>query len=146
MRGEICHMNDPTHTGTPPATPGVVSKPSPFSVENTLARLRASIEGHHLSTFAQIDHSDEAKRAGLSMQEAHVVIFGSPKAGTPLMVASPLLALDLPLRALVWQDQAGEVWVSYQSTAYLAERYAIPADLTGNIAGIDALVAGVLQG
>jgi uncharacterized protein (DUF302 family) len=144
--GEVCRMNDPTRTGMPPAAEGVVSKPSPFSVENTLERLRASIEGHHLSVFAQIDHSDEAKRVGLSMQEAHVLIFGSPKAGTPLMVASPLLALDLPLRALVWQDQAGEVWVSYQSTTFLAERYAIPADLSGNIAGIDALVAGVLQG
>jgi uncharacterized protein (DUF302 family) len=61
------------------------------------------------------------------------------------MIVSPLLALDLPLKALVWQDQAGEVWVSYQSTAYLAERYTIPADLTGNIAGLDTLVAGVLQ-
>jgi uncharacterized protein (DUF302 family) len=95
-----------------PGAEGVLSKPSPFSVENTLARLRASIEGHHLRIFAQIDHSDEAKRAGLTMQEAHVLIFGSPQAGTPLMIVSPLLALDLPLKALVWQDQAGEVWVS----------------------------------
>src|SRR5215469_11646034 len=139
-------MNDSTRTGMAPAADGVISKPSPFSVENTLARLRASIEGHHLRIFAQIDHSEEAKHTGLSMQEAHVLIFGSPQAGTPLMIVSPLLALDLPLKALVWQDQAGEVWVSYQSTAYLAERYTIPADLTSNIAGIDALVAGVLQG
>ena len=139
-------MNDLTRAGTAaPAAPGVVSKASPFSVENTLERLRASVESHHLSIFAQIDHSDEAKGAGLSMQEAHVLIFGSPKAGTPLMVASPLLALDLPLKALVWQDQAGEVWVSYQSTSYLAERYSIPSELTGNIAGIDSLIAGVLQ-
>jgi uncharacterized protein (DUF302 family) len=139
-------MHDATHMGMPPAALGVISKASPYSAEKTLERLRASVESHHLSIFAQIDHSDEAKRAGLSMQEAHVLIFGSPKSGTPLMVASPLLGLDLPLKALVWQDQAGEVWVSYQSAAYLAERYAIPGDLTGNIAGIDALVADVVQG
>jgi len=107
--------------------------------------LKSSIESHHLTLFAQIDHSDEAKRVGLSMQEAHLLIFGSPQAGTPLMIASPLLALALPLKALVWQDQAGQVWVSHDSSAYLESRFAIPAELVKNIAGIEGVIASALQ-
>jgi uncharacterized protein (DUF302 family) len=78
------------------------------------------------------------------MQEAKLLVFGSPRAGTPLMVASPLLALDLPLKVLVWRNRDGAVLVSYNATAYLARRYGVPEDLVGNIAGIDALVEGVL--
>ncbi|HAE83053.1 MAG TPA: hypothetical protein DCL75_16340 [Ktedonobacter sp.] len=85
-------------------------------------------------------------RVGLKMQEAHVLIFGNPQAGTPLMIASPLLALDLPLKVLVWQSGDGRVWVSYTSTAYLATRYSIPQELTGNIAGIDGLIESTLRG
>ena len=138
-------MSDLRQTGTPPSVEGVVSRPSPFSVETTVGRLRASVQRHNLTIFAQIDHSDEAKRVGLTMPEAHVLIFGSPRAGTPLMIASPLLALELPLKALVWQDQAGQVWVSYDSSAYLAQRFAIPARLVKNIAGIDGVIARALQ-
>src|SRR5260221_3620755 len=138
-------MSDPTRAGTPPAVEGVVNRPSPFSVQTTLERLRASVQSHHLAIFAQIDHSDEAKRVGLTMPEAHLLIFGSPQAGTPLMIASPLLALALPLKALVWQDQAGQVWVSYNSSSYLASRFAIPAELVKNIAGIDGVIASALQ-
>ena len=139
-------MSDPTQAGTPPSVEGVVSRPSPFSVETTMERLKATIQSHNLSIFAQIDHSDEAKQVGLTMQEAHVLIFGSPRAGTPLMIASPLLALELPLKALVWQDAAGQVWVSSDSSAYLASRFAIPAELVKNIAGVDGMIAGTLQG
>jgi uncharacterized protein (DUF302 family) len=122
-----------------------VSRPSPFAVDATLERLKSSVQSHHLTLFAQIDHSDEAKRVGLTMPPAHLLIFGSPQAGTPLMIASPLLALELPLKALVWQDQAGQVWVSYDSSAYLAQRFAIPARLVKNIAGIDGVIARALQ-
>ncbi len=79
------------------------------------------------------------------MQEAHVLIFGNPKAGTPLMIASPLLALDLPLKVLVWRSDDGRVWVSYISVAYLAARYSIPQELIGNIAGIDGLIESALR-
>ena len=139
-------MNDPAQTGMPPSAEGIVTKPSPFSVEQTLDRLKESVQNHGLRLFAQIDHSDEAERAGLSMPPAHVLIFGSPRAGTPLMNASPLLALELPLKALVWQDLTGQVWVSYDSSAYLASRFAIPAELVKNIAGVDPLITGALQG
>jgi uncharacterized protein (DUF302 family) len=139
-------MNHTTPSGTPPLVEGIVSRPSPFSVEETLGHLEAVIQSHNLTLFAHIDHSGEARRVGLSMQEAHVLIFGNPKAGTPLMIASPLLALDLPLKVLVWQSADGQVWVSSTSIAYLKARYAIPQELIGNIAGIDALIEQALQG
>jgi uncharacterized protein (DUF302 family) len=133
-------------TPVTPAVEGIVSKPSPYGVGETLRRLEETVRGKGLTIFARVDHSDEAQRAGLAMQPAHVLFFGSPKAGTPLMVASPLLALDLPLKALVWQDAGGRVWVSYTSPAYLAARYAIPDELVKNIAGIEAVVAATVQG
>jgi uncharacterized protein (DUF302 family) len=128
-----------------PSAPGVITKSSPHSVPETLERLQQTIHAKGLTLFAHIDHSAAAREVGLTMQEAHVLIFGSPKAGTPLMAASPLVALDLPLRTLVWQDKDGHTWVSYTSTAYLAERYSIPDALVTNIAGIDALVDAALR-
>jgi uncharacterized protein (DUF302 family) len=122
-----------------------MTRPSPFSVEETVERLRAAIHGRNLNIFAQIDHSGEARRIGLEMQEAHVLIFGSPRAGTPLMIASPLVALDLPLKALIWQSEDSRVWVSTTSIAYLQARYALPQALVGNIAGVDALIEQALQ-
>jgi uncharacterized protein (DUF302 family) len=145
ITGERHIMNNPFNAGTLPSVEGIVSRPSPFSVEETLERLKAALHNRNLSLFAQIDHSEEAKRVGLTMQEAHVLIFGSPKAGTPLMIASPLLALDLPLRILVWQSEDNLVWVSNTSSTYLQARYAIPQELIGNISGIDDLIEHVLH-
>jgi len=139
-------MNDPKTSATPPSVEGIVTRPSPFSVEETLARLQEAIRSRKLNLFAHIDHSGEAKRVGLKMQEAHVLIFGSPKGGTPLMIASPLLALDLPLKVLVWQGEDDQVWVSSTNAAYLKVRYSIPQELIGNIAGVDALIEQTLQG
>ncbi len=139
-------MNEPTTSGTPPSVEGIVSRPSPFSVEETLERLKAAIQSRNLNIFAQIDHSEEAKRVGLTMQEAHVLIFGNPKGGTPLMIASPLLALDLPLKVLVWQSADEQVWVSTTSVAYLRDRYTIPQELAGNLAVVDAVIEQSLQG
>ncbi len=139
-------MNEPTKPGTPPSVEGIVSRPSPFAVEQTLARLKAAIHNRNLILFAHIDHSGEARQVGLTMQEAQVLIFGSPKAGTPLMIASPLLALDLPLKVLVWQGEDDQVWVSSTSSDYLRVRYALPQELIGNIAGVDALIEQTLQG
>ena len=124
---------------------GIVTKASPYtSVSETLEHLRQTVREKGLEEFAFIDHSGAAERVGLEMQEAKLLIFGSPRAGTPLMVASPLLALDLPLKFLVWCNRDGDVLVSYNATSYLARRYDIPQDLVGNIAGIDALVQGAL--
>ena len=140
------NMNNPTKSGTPPSVEGIVTRPSPFSVEETLERLQEVIRSRNLTLFAQIDHSGEARRVGLKMQEAHVLIFGNPKGGTPLMIASPLLALDLPLKVLVWQSADDQVWVSTNSMTYLRDRYAIPQELVGNLAVVDAVIEQALQG
>ena len=139
-------MNEPTKPGSPPSAEGIVTRPSPFSVEETLVRLQEAIHSRNLTLFAHIDHSGEARRVGLTMQEAHVLIFGNPKGGTPLMIASPLLALDLPLKVLVWQGEDDQAWVSSTSSDYLRVRYAIPQELIGNIAVVDALIEQALQG
>jgi len=124
---------------------GIVTRMSPSrSVSEVLVRLQKEVHEKGLDVFALIDHSGAAERAGLEMQDAKLLIFGSPKVGTPLMVASPLLALDLPLKVLVWRNRDGEVLVTYNATSYLAHRHDIPENLVRNIAGIDALVEGAL--
>lgn len=138
-------MSEASSVEALPTAEGVTTRRSPFTVAETLQRLEAAMQAHNLTVFARIDHSDAAKQIGLSMQEAHVLIFGNPKSGTPVMVASPLLALDLPLKALVWQSRDGRVWVSTTSAAYLQARYAIPQELIGNIAGAEPLIEHVLQ-
>ncbi len=124
---------------------GVVTKPSRYTVAETLQRLENNIRSKGLTIFARIDHSGEAEQVGLKMNDAKLLIFGSPKAGTPLMIASPLLALDLPLKALVWKDSKGQVMVSYNSVTYLTNRYNLPDDLAKNIAGIDPLIETALS-
>src|SRR5208337_3612955 len=109
---------------------GVVTKPSSYTTAETLERLENTVRSNGLTIFVRIDHSGEAERAGLKMQDAKLLIFRGPKAGTPLMIASPLLALDLPLKALVWKDKEGRVLVSYNSVTYLTKRYNLPVDLT----------------
>lgn len=129
---------------TAPIAQGVVTRPSPFSIEETLNRFQAAFQSHNLTIFAHINHTQEAQQVGLTMQEAHVLIFGNPKAGTPLMVASPLIALDLPLKVLVWQSKDNQVWVSSTDSQYLKVRYSIPEELIKNIAGADKLIEQVL--
>ena len=124
---------------------GIVTKASRHSVQQTLDRLKDTIRTKGLSIFAIIDHSAEAEKVGLKMQEAKLIILGSSRAGTPLMIASPLLALDLPLKVLAWKDKDGRVWINYNSVSYLANRYDLPSELARNIAGIDALVKGALH-
>ncbi len=127
-----------------PDSNGITSISSPFSVEFTLEKLQALIATKGLHLFAHIDHRAGAIAAGLDMQPAHVLIFGHAKAGTPLMVASPLLALDLPLKVLIWEDAAGKVWVSFNTPEFLIQRHALPPDLAKNISGVEALVKGAL--
>ncbi|MGC2183817.1 MAG: DUF302 domain-containing protein [Terriglobales bacterium] len=123
---------------------GMVHLSSPYSVAETIARLEALLQAQGLTEFCRIDHSGEAEKVGLTMPPTQVIIFGSPKGGTPLMIASPTLAIDLPLKALVWQDAAGQVRVSYNSPEYLKQRHNIPDDLLTNIAGIGLLLQKVV--
>jgi uncharacterized protein (DUF302 family) len=118
---------------------GLTHLASPYSVADTLTRLESVIASKGLTIFARIDHSGEAAKVGLTMQPTELLLFGSPKSGTPLMVASPTLAIDLPLKALVWQDVEGAVWLSYNSTEYLQQRHTIPATLIQNIAGVRSI-------
>lgn len=120
---------------------GLVHLRSGYSVPETLARLETILHSKNLTVFARVDHSGEAAKAGLAMRPTHLIIFGSPKAGTPLMVASPTLAIDLPLKALAWEDAEGAVWLSYNSPEYLKRRHEIPDELPPNIAGVGALLA-----
>lgn len=91
--------------------------------------------------FALVDHSGEAEKVGIKMRPTKLLVFGSPKAGTPLMLAAPSIAIDLPLKILVWEDAQGKVWVSYNSSDYLRERHSLPQDLLQNIAVVEALAA-----
>ncbi|MBS1853328.1 MAG: DUF302 domain-containing protein [Acidobacteria bacterium] len=129
---------------TLPPENGLVHLSSPYSVAETLARLNALLQSAALTVFAHIDHSGEAEKAGLSLRPTQLVIFGSPKAGTPLMVASPTLAIDLPLKALIWEDAEGKVWLSYNLPEYLEQRHNVPHDLVANIAGIGKLLQKVV--
>jgi len=124
---------------------GIVTKPSKYAVTETLERLENAIRSKGLTIFARIDHSGEAERVGLKMNDEKLLIFGSPKAGTPLMITSPLLALDLPLKALVWKDNEGKVMVSYNSVAYLSNRYSLSNGLAKNIAAIDPIIESALS-
>jgi uncharacterized protein (DUF302 family) len=120
------------------AADGIVTKASPRSVGNTIARLTEMLGSKGLTTFAVIDQRAEAQRVGLDLRETTLVIFGSPSAGTPVMDYSPLTALDLPLKILVWDDQ-GQTEVSYVAPAELMQRYGLPAELGANLAGIEAI-------
>jgi len=104
---------------------GLVSKPSRYSVPETMDRLVAVLQAKGMTVFDRIDHSGTAKKAGLSMRANQLVIFGNPKGGTPLMVAAPTVAIDLPLKALAWEDADGKVWLGYNSPTWLKERHGI---------------------
>jgi uncharacterized protein (DUF302 family) len=117
---------------------GIVTKLSPLPVAGTVAKLTGILSAKGIKLFAVIDQSAEARQVGLSLRATTLVIFGSPAAGTPVMVTSPLAALDLPLKVLVWDDD-GQTKVTYYSPAALAARYHLGANLAGNLAAIDAL-------
>jgi uncharacterized protein (DUF302 family) len=124
---------------------GIVSIPSPYSVPDTLERVESVLREKGLTVFALVDHSGEAEKAGMKMRPTQLLIFGSPRAGTPLMVAAPSLAIDLPLKALAWQDASGQVWLSYNSPEYLQHRHGVPNELLKNIAGAGALMQRAVE-
>jgi uncharacterized protein (DUF302 family) len=123
------------------ADSGIVSIPSNHSVDQTVEKLEGILQAKGVKLFALVDHSGEAERAGMRMHPTKLVIFGNPKAGTPLMLASPGIAIDLPLKILVWEDGNGKVWISYNSPAYLQARHSLPQDLVQNIVVVEALAA-----
>src|ERR1700727_1492575 len=119
--------------------PGYISKLSPHSVPETIQRLSALLKSKGVAIFALIDHSGEAEKAGLHMPPTQLLIFGNPKGGTPIMLAVPLSAIDLPIKALAWQDAEGKVWLSYNDPQYLKTRFSVPDELLASISGLNAL-------
>jgi uncharacterized protein (DUF302 family) len=124
---------------------GLIHLASQHSVEETMRRLEALLHERGVTIFARIDHSGEAAKVGLAMLPTKLLIFGSPKGGTSLMQAAPSLAIDLPLKALFWQDAEGKVWLTYNDPAYLQQRHNLPAELLPNIAGVSALFGKAVE-
>jgi uncharacterized protein (DUF302 family) len=124
---------------------GLLQVASKYSVDATVQRLESVLAERGIRVFALIDHSGEAEKVGMKMPPTKLVIFGNPKGGTPVMVAAPSVAIDLPLKALVAEDAAGKVWVSYNSPEYLQQRHGVPEELIKNIAVVGALVAKAVE-
>jgi uncharacterized protein (DUF302 family) len=121
-------------------TNGLITHASPYSVPETLDRLEAILRAKNITVFARIDHSGEAAKAGLTMPPTQLLIFGNPQGGTPIMVAAPLAAIDLPLKALAWQDASGKVWLSINDPHYLQNRYDLSDDVLKPIIGLEGLI------
>ena len=117
----------------------IIDKPSNHPVEQTVEKLKNILQSKGVTLFALVDHSGEAEKAGMKMPPTKLLIFGNAKGGTPLMLAAPSIAIDLPLKILVWEDGQGKVWVSYNSLEYLQERHGVPQNLLSNIAVVSAL-------
>jgi uncharacterized protein (DUF302 family)/uncharacterized membrane protein YidH (DUF202 family) len=126
---------------TPGTNKGIIDRPSNHSVEQTVDRLKNILQSQGVTLFALVDHSGEAEKVGMKMRPTKLLIFGSPKAGTPLMLAAPSIAIDLPLKILVWEDSQGKVWISYNSPEYLRERHGLPQELLQNVAVVETLAA-----
>src|SRR5450432_2377167 len=120
---------------------GIIDRPSYHSVDQTVEKLKGILAATGVSLFALVDHSGEAEKVGMKMPPTKLLIFGNPKGGTPLMLAAPTVAIDLPLKILVAEDSDGKVWISYNSPEYLKERHGLPETLLPNIAVVQALAA-----
>ena len=124
---------------------GIITIPSNHSVEETIEKLKAILQSKGITLFALIDHSREAARAGMEMRPTKLLIFGNPKGGTPVMLAAPSSAIDLPLKISIWEDAQGKVWVTYNGPMYLQERHNIPTELLPNLSVIEALAKSAAE-
>ena len=119
---------------------GLITHPSPYTVPETLDRLEAILRAKAITIFARIDHSSKAAKVGLTMPPTQLLIFGNLRGGTPIMLAAPLSAIDLPLKALAWQDTPGKVWLSFNDPHYLQSRYDLSDEVLQPIAGLETLI------
>jgi len=125
---------------------GITAAPSRLTVDEAVQKLRGIIEAKGVTLFALVDHSGEAEKVGLKMPPTKLLIFGSPKAGTPLMLAAPSIAIDLPLKILVSEDADGKVWISYNTPEYLCQRHGLPPELMQNLAAVEKFAAELVDG
>jgi uncharacterized protein (DUF302 family) len=123
----------------------LVTKPSKYSVPETIDRIEKAVTAKGMQIFTRIDHGGEAKKVGLSMRPTELLIFGNPKGGTALMVARPTTAIDLPMKALAWEDPDGKVWLTYNSPELLQERHGVPAELTSKLNPVGALLEQAVE-
>ena len=144
MSSERFETGDVPHRRSEVGNEGVITKPSPWSTADTLARLSAVIAARGMEVFAVIDHSAKAREVGLDLRDTKLVIFGSPSTATPVIEAAPLAALDLPLRVVVWED-GYHTLVSYPAPAAVALRHGLDGDLADALASIDALTSAVID-
>ena len=128
------------HAGT-----NLVTKPSKYSVAETVRRIETAITAKGMQIFARIDHGGEAKKVGLAMRPTELLIFGNPKGGTALMVAKPTAAIDLPMKALAWEDEDGKVWLTYNHPELLHERHGVPTELTSKLDPIGKLLEAAVE-
>jgi uncharacterized protein (DUF302 family) len=126
---------------TPKRATGIIDTPSNYSVDETVERLKGILQAKGVTLFALVDHSGEAEKVGMKMPPTKLLIFGSPKTGTPVMLAAPSSAIDLPLKILIWEDAQRKVRASYNSPEYLQERHGIPQELLQNITAVETLAA-----
>jgi uncharacterized protein (DUF302 family)/uncharacterized membrane protein YidH (DUF202 family) len=124
---------------------GIVDIPSPHPVHQTVEKVRTILAAKGVTLFALVDHSGEAEKAGMKMRPTKLLIFGNPKAGTPVMLAAPSIALDLPLKILVWEDEAGKAWISYNSAEYLGSRHNVPSELMPNLAAAEMIATAAAK-
>lgn len=124
---------------------GLVTRDSPYPVAETVAKIEGALGAKGVKVFDRIDHAAEAKAAGLELRPTEVLIFGNPKAGTPLMQQAPTIAIDLPLKVLVWQDDQGQVHVAWNSPDYLTQRHGLPAEAGKPLAAVGGLIEGAIR-
>jgi uncharacterized protein (DUF302 family) len=124
---------------------GLINIPSNHSVDETVEKLKTILQLKGITLFALIDHSGEAAKVGMKMRPTKLLIFGNPKAGTPVMLTAPSSAIDLPLKILIWEDAQGKAWVTYNDPGYLQERHNIPIELLPNVSVIEALAKSAVE-
>ena len=128
-----------------PTAMGVVMRVSKYSVKDAIGRIESVVRSKGMTVFIRIDQKAEAAKFNVEMRPTQVLLFGNPRAGTPLMAAAPTIAIDLPLRVAAWEDDSGAVWVAYYSPDFLKERHHVPEGLMQNISGVGALVEKALK-
>jgi len=146
LNGFLCSLAiAPLLAGTVQAGSNLLMKPSKYSVPETIDRIERAVTAKGMQIFARIDHGGEAKKVGLAMRPTELLIFGNPKGGTALMVARPTAAIDLPMKALAWEDVDGKVWLTYNSPELLQERHNVPAELTSKLNSVGALLEQAVE-
>ena len=147
LKGLLCTslMVTSLSSGAAQAAGNLVTKPSNYSVPETIDRIEKAVAAKGMKIFARIDHGGEAKNVGLEMKPTELLIFGNPKGGTALMVARPTAAIDLPMKALAWEDKDGKVWLTYNAPELLKERHGVPAELTARLEPVGKLLEQAVE-